>query len=176
MEIDKIKQYDEYLRKHLANVKLAFTWLTINLDSLFKDFPSGVVYNNIIQHDGSKFWEEEYDAYCEYFYGDKKRAKEDFDRAWLHHIHHNPHHWQYWLLHQDDGGMKPLEMPFECVVEMVCDHWAFSFAKENLYEIFDWYEKNKSKMVLHENTRKLYEDILDQIKSVLDNRYGNEEQ
>ena len=55
-------------------------------------------------------------------------------------------------------------MPYLDVLEMVCDHWAFSWVKDNLYEIFDWYEANKNRMVLHENTKKLYETILDKIK------------
>src|SRR5688572_29402107 len=34
-----------------------------------------------------------------------------FDKAWLHHQHRNPHHWQHWLLREDDGDLKTLPMP-----------------------------------------------------------------
>lgn len=27
---------------------------------------------------------------------------ENFNRAWLLHIHRNPHHWQHWVLINDD--------------------------------------------------------------------------
>lgn len=59
-------------------------------------------------------------------------------------------------------------MPKNYVYEMVCDHWAFSHKSGNLYEIFDWYKSHKKNMILHEKTKKLYENILDKIKKELD--------
>ena len=166
-----IDRYDEYLHKHINAVKTAFDWLIINLPELFKDYDADVLGAVISSHDMSKWDDEEYFAYCEYFYGENKKegwVQTDFDYAWLHHQHNNPHHWQHWLLREDDGGTKPLEMDYLYVIEMVCDHWAFSWVKDNLYEIFDWYDKNKSKMVLHPDTQELYETILDKIKQKLD--------
>ena len=96
------------------------------------------------------------------------KVKIDFDYAWLHHIHQNPHHWQHWVLVNDDEGSYALEMPKEFVYEMICDWWSFSHKTGNLYEIFDWYKAHSKKMILHENTRKLVEEILDKIKSELD--------
>jgi hypothetical protein len=120
-------------------------------------------------HDLSKYTEEEYDPYDNYFYGNKtEKVKREFDYAWLNHIHQNPHHWQYWVLINDEDGTKALEMPENYVVEMVSDWWAFSHKSGNLYEIFDWYKKNKKRQILHENTRKLVEEILDKIKEGLD--------
>ena len=58
-------------------------------------------------------------------------------------------------------------MPYEYVVEMICDWWSFSFKQGNLKEIFNWYENHKAKMILHENTRKLVEEILGRIKEKL---------
>ena len=96
-------------------------------------------------------------------------VKHGFDLAWLHHQHNNPHHWQHWLLREDDGNMKALEMPFNYVVEMICDWWSFSWTNGNLYEIFDWYKENKPKMLLHKNTEKLVEQILDILKTTMEN-------
>ena len=59
-------------------------------------------------------------------------------------------------------------MPRRYVLEMICDWWAFSWSKDNLYEIFDWYEKHKGHMMLHEDTRDLVEEILSEIKAKLD--------
>ena len=52
--------------------------------------------------------------------------------------------------------------------EMICDWWAFSWAKGNLHEIFKWYDEHKKYMKLHTNTRKKVEDILGRIKEKLD--------
>ena len=93
----------------------------------------------------------------------------DFKYAWLRHIHNNPHHWQYWILHNDDPGEGKviLEMPYNYIIEMVCDWWAFSWAKGDLTEIFNWYDQHKNYMELGEKTRKQIEIILSAIKDSL---------
>lgn len=171
---NKTLEYYKYIHSHTNCVKKAFDWLYEELPELFEGFDSDYLGRLISKHDGSKHSPEEFDAYCDYFYGDEKTddVKQAFDYAWLHHQHNNPHHWQHWLLREDDGGLKALEMPKEYVIEMVCDHWAFSWKKYDLYEIFTWYKENKSKMVLHENTQELYESILDKIKDRLDDING----
>lgn len=161
-------KYSEYISNHIANVKKAYLWLKdraiIDLKEAEADF-----LNQLNIHDLSKYSEEEYYAYDSYFYGtETEKAKKDFDYAWLHHIHENPHHWQHWVLVNDDEGTYALEMPKEFVYEMICDWWSFSHKTDNLYEIFDWYKAHSKKMILHENTRKLVEEILDKIKTELD--------
>lgn len=126
-------------------------------------------------HDESKSSPEEYDAYDDYFYGGNRSfaVKQAFDQAWLHHIHHNPHHWQHWVLIEDDAqagtsGGRALEMPYEYVIEMICDWRSFSWAAGDLTTIFDWYAKHKDTMMLHPKTHKLVEDILYAIKTKLE--------
>ena len=85
-------------------------------------------------HDMSKFFPSEWFPYANFFYGKSRpvqkgfeiknthdAAEEAFDTAWLKHIHHNPHHWQYWILRQDDGGTKEIQMSYNYVLEMVAD-------------------------------------------------------
>ena len=43
-----------------------------------------------------------------------------------------------------------------------------TFCNDKLVEIFDWYKAHTKKMILHENTKKLVEEILDKIKKELD--------
>ena len=161
--------YTQYIVEHKANVEKAYRWLVDH--NIFEDCEFPV---NIIEHDLSKYGVEEYKAYDDYFYGKKTEAvKREFDYAWLHHIHNNPHHWQYWVLVNDEDGTYALEMPLNYVIEMICDWWSFSFKTGNLYEIFDWYKKH-DKMVLHEKTKKFVEDTLDKIKKVLDEEKANE--
>ena len=166
------QEYTNYIVEHKSNVQKAHQWLLDHImDVVDQEFPPV----NILMHDLSKYQPEEYDAYDNYFYGKKTdKVKEDFDYAWLHHIHNNPHHWQHWVLVNDDDGTKALEMPVPYVFEMIADWWSFSWKKGNLYEIFEWYDSHKKNMILHKNTKKLVEDILAKIKKVLDVEADNE--
>lgn len=156
-------EYNNYIIEHIDNVKKAYIWLKEH--NIIKED----ILDQLKSHDYSKFLDKEYKAYDDYFYGTKTQAvKEAFNYAWLHHIHNNPHHWQYWVLINDEDGTVALEMPENYVYEMICDHWAFSHKSGNLYEIFAWYEAHKKNMILHWTTRKLYESILDKIKEELD--------
>lgn len=160
-------KYNEYISEHIDNVKKAYFWLKDHAIIDFKEDEADFLKQLNI-HDLSKYGEKEYDAYDKYFYGTKtKEVEKEFNYAWLHHIHANPHHWQHWILKHDDEPEEVLEMPIKYAVEMICDWWSFSHKTGNLYEIFDWYEKHKG-MVLHEKTRKFVEDTLDKIKQELD--------
>lgn len=165
-------QYDNYIDQHCDNVLKGFDWLKENLSELFVNYNIGEIEWTIWAHDESKKSSEEYDAYDKYFYGNNKSyaVVQDFNRAWLHHIHNNPHHWQYWILINDDpdSGSIVLDMPYKYIVEMICDWWAFSWTKGNLYEIFDWYDGRKHYIQLSPKTRKTVESILDKIRAKLD--------
>ena len=165
--------YDEYLKEHKANVRKAFEWIRDNLPDLVigdRDYEWQICFN----HDASKTKVDEYDAYDEYFYGnDKDKTKkvlDDFNRAWLLHIHRNPHHYQYWVLINDDPeeGMVVLDMPYHYILEMICDWWSFSWKSGNLFEIFAWYEQRKEYMKLSDTTRMVVESILEKIKAKLE--------
>lgn len=162
------REYDEYIIQHKNNVQKGFTWLGDNLPHILnKNYES---YGNILSHDQSKYDKEEYDAYDDYFYAHAKNRSHDvvqnFNKAWLHHIHHNPHHWQHWILINDDKekGDTVLDMPYKYIIEMICDWWAFSWASDNLYEIFNWYEARKHYIKLSDKTRRTVESILNEIK------------
>lgn len=164
--------YDEYLVNHIGAVKKAYSWLIENFEDIRNEMEDKRFI--IEQHDNSKYCQDEYEAYDRYFYGSRSyKVVRDFDYAWLHHIHSNPHHWQYWVLINDDKPEEILEMPYNYVMEMICDWWSFSWNNGNLYEIFDWYEKHKS-MKLHEKTRKLVENTLERIKEKLDEKAKEE--
>ena len=162
-------EYSNYIMEHVANVEKAYIWLRE------KEIISDELTTQINWHDVSKYLKDEYDAYDNYFYGKKtEKVKLEFNYAWLHHIHNNPHHWQHWVLVNDEDGTQALEMPREYVIEMICDWWAFSHKSGNLYEIFDWYKSHKNNMILHENTKKLVEELLDRIKKELNKEAVNE--
>lgn len=164
------REYDNYIEQHRANVMAGFEWLCSNLHEVIKGDES-MLREQMKMHDTSKYNPAEYDAYDKYFYGNNKsyQVVEDFDYAWLEHIHCNKHHWQHWILHNDDPdkGMKILDMPYHYILEMLCDWWSFSWRKGNLNEIFSWYEERKDYIKLSDRTRIEVEYILDKIKKKL---------
>jgi len=165
------KQYDSYLLKHKENVTKAYRWMEENLPEIITQ-GANLEWQIVFGHDNSKTKSDEYEAYDEYFYGNNRSyaVKQAFDVAWLLHIHRNPHHWQHWVLINDDpkAGTVCLEMPYGYVIEMICDWWSFSWNSGNLNEIFKWYDEHKNYIKLHPNTRCLVEDILNQIYKKLE--------
>ena len=159
-------EYDNYLEQHRGNVAKGWEWLKENIPEV------GVYIDECDQlisyyHDASKNDVVEYRAYDDYFYGKNRSftVVQNFNYAWLHHIHNNPHHWQHWILVHDDPDEPEtiLEMPRKYAIEMICDWWAFSWAKDNLHEIFKWYNEHKDYIKLHPRTRAFVEDLLDRI-------------
>lgn len=155
-------EYDIYLRQHRNNVNRGYQWLRTNLPEIFDG--CGEIDEQIFRHDVSKNSNEEYTPYDLYFYGNNKSyaVVQNFRKAWLHHIHVNPHHWQHWILVNDDPGEGEilLEMPLPYIIEMICDWWAFSWQKGNLSEIFSWYDEHQQYIKLAPKTREIVEDIL----------------
>ena len=162
-------QYDRYLAQHKSNVEAGFRWLQKNLPEITEG--SGAEHNIVFAHDQSKTEPDEYGPYDIYFYGGNRSygVVEDFRKAWLLHIHRNPHHWQYWVLINDapEEGEIILEMPYCYVLEMICDWWSFSWQSGNLYEIFKWYEEHSKYIKLAQTTKITVEYILDNMKKKL---------
>lgn len=149
-------------------------------------FATGAPLWRLVIHDWSKFTPAEWGPYVRKFYGNadnrtpladfhgdqrmwalgcwwvkwKEQVDADFDRAWLHHQHTNPHHWQHWVLREDSGATKVLEMPEHFVREMVADWMGAGRAITGKWEAQDWYIQNASKMLLHDRTRDLVERLL----------------
>lgn len=169
--------YDDYLVRHKSNVKKGYEWIQENLPELLAgsfDYEWQIMFS----HDDSKYSPDEYEAYDKYFYGGNKSYSvvQNFRKAWLLHIHRNPHHWQHWVLINDDPkeGEIILEMPYNYIIEMICDWWAFSWSKGNLTEIFDWYAEHAEYMKLALDTRKEVENILNKIQDKLEKNNNSE--
>lgn len=166
------KEYDIYIREHRENVEKGFQWMVEHFRENLEGIGMGELEWLIAHHDYSKESQEEYDAYDDYFYGGNRSfaVVRDFDFAWLHHIHNNPHHWQHWVLINDDpeNGTVGLDMPAKYIIEMICDWWSFSWKTGELFEIFNWYEKHKDYMILSEETRTFVETFLARMKVILE--------
>lgn len=142
-------------------------------------FTRGLIWQGI-KHDWSKFLPCEWIPYANFFYGpkytedDRRRClavcgtmldteelkREKFNRAWLHHQHFNPHHWQYWILRNDDGTTVAMSMPEKYIQEMLADWEGAGMAITGKREYKEWYLKNREKMLLNEATRNRVEELL----------------
>jgi hypothetical protein len=141
---------------------------------------AGVVINGyslawlwrLLVHDLSKFGRAEWGPYVAEFYDNDRmpiaaERKRRFNAAWLHHLHANPHHWQHWVLKQDDGREITLVMPVAVVNEMVAD-WLAAGRKVNrahtmasaVAETIVWYTQNGPKMLLRADVRAQVEATL----------------
>lgn len=161
------QQYENYLFTHRSNLVLAFEWFKANMPELLEMLPEDVDIEHqiVMAHDASKNTSEEYEAYDRYWYGGNKSYSVvyNYDIAWLHHIHNNPHHWQHWVFFKHDDPMETItifEMPYNYVIEMLCDWWSFGWESGDLNEIFTWYDERREYIKLGPKTRKVVEDIL----------------
>ena len=165
-------QYDEYLEKHKKNVRKAFEWIRDNIPELMINKYDDLEWQICFGHDESKLKKDEYDAYDAWFYGANRSYQVlcDFRKAFNTHIHRNPHHWQHWVLIHDEPDEREtiLDMPDNYIIEMICDWWAFSWAKGDLTEIFKWYDEHKDYIKLSDNTRDVVDFILRTIKRKLE--------
>ena len=119
---------------------------------VFKEaYKLGIVWRGLT-HDLSKFLPSEWFPYVEYFYG-KNPSQCEFDKAWLKHQKRNKHHWQWWLLQEDEGQLKPIPMNDISRKEMLADWIGAGKAITGEDNLIEWYEKNKDKMILHHDTR-----------------------
>jgi len=124
-------------------------------------------------HDMSKLLPAEWGPYQRFFYGKRAKPRRDgtgyfsptdtgdaaFDFAWLLHQKRNRHHWQWWLLPEDDGGTKVLEMPMRYRLEMLAD-WRGAGRAQGTAGVAAWYVTNKHKMRLGPATRAFIEAAL----------------
>ena len=114
-----------------------------------------VSFYRLLIHDWSKFTLSEAPHYGRSFFGDKGDP-DAFQRAWLHHTHCNPHHWQYWILESN----KIIPMPKKFVHEMVADWWGAGRSYQGSWDMGGWLVNNLNKIELDEGTREYLYDIL----------------
>lgn len=70
----------------------------------------------------------------------------------------NDHHWQWFSLPKDSGGIKVLPMTKRARLEMVCDWCGASRAQDHggwlgKSGVLEWYRLHKDKMQFHPETR-----------------------
>lgn len=138
------------------------------------------LYIQGLLHDLDKFLPHMIIAYTKYFHSDgffnKSKnwdkdgysyklttGNEQFELAWLGHLHRNKHHWQHWVAIEGDK-IKPYRMPYKYALEMVLDWKSAGRVQNNPHSTKEWFKINKHKMVLHKDTLIDLENILSSLE------------
>lgn len=133
------------------------------------------LYRQGLTHDLSKYSWEEFQTGIRYYQGDRspnavERETLGYSAAWLHHKGRNKHHFEYWIDFSSDKkeGLVGNKMPLNYVVEMVMDRIAACMVYEgNHYTSgspWAYYDRTKTYIVIHPQTRALLEKILWMLK------------
>ena len=132
----------------------------------------GFVWRGLM-HDNSKFSFAEFLPSAKYFQGnrspiDAEKEQNGYSAAWLHYMGHNPHHWEYWIDFDENGKIIANKIPYQYVVEMVCD-WigagkAYNKDKWTQEEPLNYYNKVRGGRHFHPETEALIIKFLECIR------------
>lgn len=138
---------------------------------MYNCFRAGIIWRGLA-HDNSKFGPTEFFSSAKYFQGtrspiDAEKEIKGYSLAWQHHKGHNPHHWEYWIDNVGDYKNTPCKIPYNYVVEMICD-WigagkVYSADKWNQHEPLAYYLKVRESRIIHPDTEALILQFLETI-------------
>lgn len=150
----------DHVYKHIASVDNHRKHVIQAATSLV----GGIGHDQLMAHDLSKYEDIEVFGYAAWFHGpEEDKCEKCFQRAWHHHYHNNPHHWQYWLRFTSDGSYVPMEMPIQYTREMVADWLGSSMSYTHSFDMTDWLNKNWERIALHNKTRAETKSLLHSI-------------
>lgn len=130
------------------------------------------LYRQGLLHDLSKYSPAEFLVGAKYYQGDRspndaERKDIGYSSAWLHHKGRNKHHYEYWIDYSTKaikGGVAPVKMPVEYVVEMMMDRIAASkvYNGEKYSDAFPlaYFLRGKENAPMHKDTKELLELLL----------------
>ena len=127
-------------------------------------------YKRGLLHDLSKYNPVEFFSSARYFQGtrspiDAEKTAKGYSIAWQHHKGHNPHHWEYWIDNIGTYKNTPIKIPYEYVIEMICDWLAAGivYSKQKVdydkpyKEPLEYYKKCRGERIFNKETQDLIE-------------------
>lgn len=180
--IAKKKEYLDYINEHKNNVLISFQTLfqsliyrdfqldtdLFSIDELKQAIISLRDNSDIVNHDNSKYSDEEFEFYRIKFFPTTKEKSaistdEDisrliddaFEEAWKHHYESNDHHPKYWI-----HNNKINDMSLSAIIHMICDWNAMSIKFKS--SVLNWYndKAEEEKSQLSDNSKKIVEFLL----------------
>ena len=172
--MNKVQEYRNYIIEHINYVKLAFkNYGELICNELDLDLQE--MANQVDDHDESKWSDEEFDLYMRKFFPESKESKisdQEFNIAWLHHIHYNPHHPEHWIYYDEEKNhVTVYNIPDKYVAEMLFDWIAMSYKFNN--KVYNWYNNEGKNKLFTDSTRFKVEYLLDKIKEFDDSDKRN---
>lgn len=164
--MDKVGIYDIIIRNRYISTKKGLLMKTNYLMQVLRHkwfvLIAGLRVGNfplwrLIIHDWTKFLPIEYNVYKRRFTG-RSYTEDEWKKAWWHHIHFNPHHYQYWLIKSE-----PIPIPDVFIREMVIDWMGAGKEYEGTWNIQPWLNANYHKMIIHPSS-------LEKLKVVLESQ------
>lgn len=155
----------DYIKRFFGHLKTVLThkhWVFYYASHL------GYTWRGLV-HDLSKLSPVEFFEGVKYWTGKRSpilvaKEKTGISYAWLHHRGRNKHHYEYWIDKLDQGGV-PHKIPFEYVVEMVCDWLAacrtYTKDQKNVFKHeYDWWKGHEANVKIHKTTKMLISVLL----------------
>lgn len=159
MKTYMMKIYWQYFKQIMLHKKYVFE----------ECLKCGITWQGIT-HDLSKFSKQEFTRSAKRYFGENTdQVKEEYVKSWLHHKGCNPHHWEYWTDYGKQGDIITHKVPYNYVIEMVCD-WigagkAYEKEEWNQAEPLEYYNKVRAGRHFHKDTEKLIYKFLNCIKT-----------
>ena len=188
---ESANEYKKYIDEHITNIKKAFNeyapilcGLLVIYDGNYtskEDVHNDPDINDVINqlymqltkqvqhHDSSKYNIEEFDLYRHKFYkadGEEELSDYEFNKAWLHHIHNNPHHPEYYIYTDYDNHYETMvyEMPNRYIAEMILDWIAMSYKFND--KVYNYWKKEggHKALIMHDNVVKKVDFIMEKLE------------
>lgn len=161
---DRTSYHIELVKKYLKKI------MDLNDDRICNT----ILYNEIENHDKSKYAESEIDGYIhinyKYYlkskgktYKPDKEIEQKMKMASYYHIRVNKHHAEYWDENYNINSTKinAMEMPYSYIACMIADWLAMD--EELNGNILKWFEKYKKKCTFTQEQIDLIYDIIDSV-------------
>lgn len=162
------KEYKITLRKILGHLHTVnkHRWLVFVLSC-----KAGIPWRGLV-HDLSKYSPTEFWPSVKYFQGGRRspipiqKQVEGYSTAWIHHKGRNKHHVEYW--YDPDTEDKTPIIPYKYAVEMICDKLSACMTYlgkdwTNESELRYWTEKERNKVPINDNVKKVLDEVFLQI-------------
>ena len=164
----------EYTDGHIQRVNKAYAKYGKKiLEALNIPGSEKELYTRCINHDKSKYSEDEFIGYRMNFSPkkdeDEEAAEKEWVKAWNHHQKSNDHHPEFWVLLDDESHdtektstkagvvhYTPIEMPKIALAEMLCDWASFTNSTPRI-----WFKKCMQyyAQIMHPATFKLVDRV-----------------
>ena len=163
--IKRTRDYLDYLEEHIINVEKAFQYIKEqckNEEVFTNEYLYNLLYNDVMNHDVSKFSQDEFISYRQFFFSldteNESDAKKGFDVAWNCHQRDNNHHQENWTKFCNESDIKQKVYCMHMIIDQYAMSLKFNDSPKN------YYLKNKKRIKIPEYAIPYLNKILNMLK------------